>query len=169
MLRLREVIPPLTVRTATGQTVHAWDYKQKKSLVIAFLRGGSAAAPPQCRDFLTELAARTVELGETEAVALVVFAEPAPQRVAASRALPILVSTDTVGRSQRAFLGDDAFGPGGLQRLGVFVTDRYGELQAQWSAADEEGLPSADEILSWLGQIQVACEECGAPHWPGES
>ena len=36
MLTLRQLIPPLTARTAAGDTVRAWDYKQKRNLAIAF-------------------------------------------------------------------------------------------------------------------------------------
>ncbi len=165
MRKLREVIPPLTARTAAGELVHAWDYKQKKSLVIAFLREGPAGAAPR-RDFLAELKARAADLEENEAVALVVYDTPQPKAAAASLPASIVVATDESGRSQRAFLGDDAFGAVGAKRLGVFVTDRYGELRAQWAAPEEDGLPGLDEIVSWLGQIEVACEECGAPHWP---
>jgi len=30
------LIPPVTARTAEGRIVRAWDYKQKRNLVIAF-------------------------------------------------------------------------------------------------------------------------------------
>ena len=46
------------------------------------------------------------------------------------------------------------------------ITDRYGELYAQWVGADEAALPGMPDVLGWLGQIQVACEECGVSHWP---
>ena len=42
--------------------------------------------------------------------------------------------------------------------MGVFVTDRYGELRDQWIARDADAtyLPLG-EILSSLWQIQMAC------------
>jgi hypothetical protein len=73
------------------------------------------------------------------------------------RAAPMIAATDAAGHSQRAFLGREAFGPAGLDRVGVFVADRYGELSAQWIAPDATGLPSTSEILSTLWQIQVTC------------
>ena len=35
-LLMRRLIPPVTARTAEGRSVRAWDYKQKRNLVIAF-------------------------------------------------------------------------------------------------------------------------------------
>jgi hypothetical protein len=88
-----------------------------------------------------------------------------------SASLPgqIVVARDMGGRSQRAYLGREAFGPAGQECVGVFVADRYGELYAQWVARNEDGLPGIAEVLGWLGQIQVACEEYGVSHWPAES
>ena len=162
MLRTRQLVPPLTARTPSGQTIRAWDYKQKKNLLIAFLHAGCRP----CEVFLSKLAARPADLAEQEAVAIVVFAE-APL---ALENLPaqVVVAADMSGRSQRAYLGEEAFGPAGLERLGVFVADRYGELYAQWVARNDDGLPGVGELLEWLGQIQVACEECGVSHWPAE-
>src|SRR2546427_7325872 len=106
VLKTRQQIPPLTARTPTGHTVRAWDYKQKKNLVIAFLHAGCR----RCEDFLNKLSTRAAELAEREAVALVVFAE-APQAML-SENLPaqVLLAADMSGRSQRAYLGEDAFG-----------------------------------------------------------
>jgi hypothetical protein len=151
-LPLRQLIPPMTARTANGAIVRAWDYKQKRNLVIAFLRADCA----RCDTWLAQLAARMADLAESEAVGLVVYAE-SPPRVSGILSAPMIVAADFTGHSQRAFLGRDAFGPTGLDRVGVFVTDRYGELYAQWVAHDADELPPPAEILSTLWQIQVAC------------
>jgi hypothetical protein len=159
-LALHQIIPPLTARTAAGETVRAWDYKQKKNLVIAFLHSGCS----RCEHFLERLAARAAELVEREALALIIFSEP-PAQARGSWPAQIVVAADMTGRSQRAYLGNDAFGPRGQERVGVFVADRYGELYAQGVAPEEDSLAGVGEVLEWLGQIQVACEECGVSHW----
>lgn len=107
MLRTRQLIPPLTARTPAGQTVRAWDYKQKKNLVIAFLH----TACPRCEGFLERVVARAAELAEREALALVVLAEPPAAR---SEKLPpqVAVAADVGGRSRHAYLGEDAFWTG---------------------------------------------------------
>jgi AhpC/TSA family len=151
-LPLRQLIPPVTARTADGRTIRAWDYKQKNNLVIAFLHADCKS----CGDWLAQMAERAADLSEHESVGLIVYAEPPPQ-AAQPIATPFVAATDATGTSQRAFLGRDAFGPAGLDRVGVFVTDRYGELYGQWVAKDASELPPLAEILSTLWQIQVAC------------
>jgi hypothetical protein len=141
--------------------VRAWHYKQKKNLVIAFLHAGCR----RCEHFLVRLAERAAELADHEAVALVIFSEP-PAPSTQNLPSEIVIAADASGRAQRAYLGEDAFGPAGQQRLGVFIADRYGELYAQWAGRSEDSLPGVDDALGWLGQIQLACEECGVAHLP---
>ena len=163
MLRLRQIIPPLTARAADGRVVQAWDYKQKRALAVVFLHAGCR----RCADYLERLRENAAELKDREGVALVIFSEtPASHENFPAQ---IVVATDVSGKSQRAYLGEDAFGPAGQALLGVFVTDRYGELRAQWSGPHEDALPQPGEILEWLSQIQMACEECFPPEWKLES
>ena len=164
MLSTRQLIPPLTARTFTGRRVHAWDFKQKKNLVIAFLD----ATHPESEDFFKRLAARAAEIAEQEAVAFIVFSDSPSTALLTNLPQEFVVATDVGGRAARSYLGEDAFGPFGLQRSGVFVADRYGELYAQWIVSSGEALPGAGEVLSWLRQIELACEECGVSHWPSE-
>ncbi len=163
MLKLRQIIPPLTARAADGRVVQAWDFKQKHSLAIVFLHAGCR----RCADYLERLRGNAAELKEREAVALVIFSEAPPSHE--NFPAQIVLATDVSGKSQRAFLGEGAFGPAGQALLGVFVTDRYGELRAQWSGPHEDVLPPPGEILEWLNQIQLACEECFPPEWKLES
>ncbi len=165
MLKPRQLIPPLALHTPDGRTVRAWDFKQKKNLVIAFLHSDCAA----CRDFLARLATHPKELAECEAVALVAFLEAPPPALTDALPPEIITGADFSGRSARAFLEKDAVSGTGSAAIGVFVTDRYGELFARWTAGADHRLPGIAEILSWLEQIELACEECGAPHWPVDS
>ncbi len=160
MLTVHQIIPPLTARTPEGRIVQAWDYKQKRSLAILFLH---AECRP-CEDYFARLLKLAAALAENDSVLLAIF--PSTPAISHFEHLPkpIVIATDVSGRSQRTYLGDESFA-GPLPQLGVFLTDRYGELKAQWLAREADGLPAAEEILSWLAQIQVACEECGTPHW----
>jgi peroxiredoxin len=151
-LLLRQVIPPLTARTCEGKTIRAWDYKQKRALVIVFLRADCS----QCDNWLSQLAARAAELGEREAVALIIYAEPPPRKTE-TLSSPLIAAADATGHSQRAFLGREAFGSAGLDRVGVFVTDRYGDLYGQWSGKDADALPAHAEIFDTLSVIQMIC------------
>jgi hypothetical protein len=144
--------------TPGGSPARAWDYKQKKSLVIVFLDAQCAA----CDGYLDRLVVRAKDFEQHNAVVLVICPDP-PTRPRASGSSGIFVLGGDPGRrGARAYLGD-------RERLGVFLADRYGELKAQWVAESEAKLPGVEEILGWLAQIEMACEECGAPHWPVES
>jgi hypothetical protein len=82
---------------------------------------------------------------------------------------PVVLACDTNGRAAQEYLGKDVFGPQGLSRVGLFITDRYGELFARWEARDADGLPPLVEALKWLAHTQALCEECNTPQWlPGE-
>ena len=161
MLTLGQLIPPLTARAADGRTVRAWDFKQKRNLVIVFLHAGCW----RCEEYLARLAARAREWSEHNAVVLAIFAEMPPAIVTDALPAPVLAAADVSGRAHRAFLGEASMGPSGPVRVGAFVTDRFGELCAQWAGKEAAELPPAEELLGWLSQIEVACEECGVSHW----
>lgn len=160
MTPLRQLIPPLSLHSPDGRTVRAWDFKQKNSLVIAFLDSGCE----MCIDFLRRLAAHAPELREKNAVALAAFLESPPPILYESLPKGVLCGADFSGRSVRAFLGGDALSTNGLRLRGVFVTDRYGELFARWVIPAHD-FPSMGDIFPSLTQIEIACEECTHPAW----
>jgi hypothetical protein len=158
MLHTRQLIPPLTLRTSDGITIRSGDFKQKKNLLIAFLDVDCAP----CDEFLGQIACRAGELHEKQAVALIAFLAPPPLSLAGRLPAEIIAGSDISGRGAHAFLGDDAFFSNSFVRSGVFLADRHGELFAQWSVVRHK-FPATDEIFRWLDQIEIACEECGAP------
>jgi hypothetical protein len=164
MLRTRQLIPPLNLHTPDGRTIRAWDFKQKKNLVIALLDADCTL----CADFLRQLAARAADLHEKDTVALAVFLTPPPAALTDSLPKEIVAGCDMSGYGARAYLGDDAFSARGLVRHGVFVADQYGELFAQWALA-AHNFPTLGEIFSSLDQIEMAFEECSTPAWPADS
>jgi hypothetical protein len=164
MLRTRQLIPPLSVHAPGGRSIRAWNFKQKKNLVIAFLDTDCAL----CADFLRQLAARAADLREKETVALAVFLTPPPAVLTDPLPKEIVAGCDMSGYGARAYLGDDAFSARGLVRRGVYVADRYGELFAQWPLVTHN-FPALAEIFSSLDQTEMACEECDTPAWPAES
>jgi thiol-disulfide isomerase/thioredoxin len=159
----RQLVPPLTIHTPDGRTVRAWDYKQKKNLVIAFL---NTDCEP-CEEFLRTLAASAAALREKDAVALVVFLEQPARRLTDSLPPGIIVGADMPGKPARAFLGEDTFASRGFVRGGVFVTDRYGELFAQW-IVERYKFPAIAEILKALDLVEMACDECSTPLWTAD-
>lgn len=164
MLRTRQLIPPLTLHTPDGRTLRAWDFKQKKNVVIAFLDAGC----PRCEEFAQRLAAQAVAFRAKEAAALLAYLEPPPAGMSDSLPAGIFSGADMSGRAARAFLGEEALSTQGLDRRGVFVADRYGELSAQWVFEGHQ-FPGIPEILSSLDQMEIACDECSVPEWPAEN
>ena len=153
MLATRQLIPPITAHTAAGRTVRAWDFKQKKNLIIAFLDAGC----PATAKFLRELAGQAARMVELETQALIIFSELPPASLAEISPKEIILAADMSGRAARAFLGKDALAYGGPATWGIFVTDRYGELYAQWSGGASASLPAPGEVFSWLLRIEIAC------------
>jgi peroxiredoxin len=152
MLTLRQLIPPLTARTPDGKTVRAGDYKQKKNLLIAFLHSDC----PLCEKFAHRIDSKAEQLAEYESVALLISLEPAKWGLVPRHS--VVLASDRVGRAAQEYLGADAFGGMGLSRVGLFLTDRYGELFAQWEARDCDGLPPLAEALKTLAYVQIRCE-----------
>jgi hypothetical protein len=174
MLKLRQMIPPVTMRAlhatpqtagaplSAGRTVRAWDYKHQRALVIAYLHHDCE----RCRAWMEPLRRAALALAEREAVALLVFAHAPDARLCEGVPANIVMGVDVNGRSIRAFLGHAALDRSGQNATGVFVADRYGELFAQWGGESDAALPPMKDVLSWLAQIQITCEECCSPHWP---
>lgn len=163
MLRTRQLLPPLTLHAPDGRNVRAWDFKQKRNLVVAFLDVDCAL----CADFLRDLSTQATRLRASEAVVLAVFLEPPAPGFLDSRPAEIIAGSDMSGRGVRAFLGDDALSSRGLERRAVFVADRYGELFAQWILRVHE-FPTIDEIFAWLEHAGIACDDCATPIWPAD-
>lgn len=164
MLRLRQLIPPLTLHAPNGRTVCAWDFKQKKNLVVAFLHHEC----PRCEEFLRQLSANASLWKENEAVVLAaVLAQP-------SRALTdslhesVIVGVDPSGRAAIAYLGKEALAPTGLATLGIFQTDRYGELAASWNVTSDHNFPNVADIAASLARTEMSCDACATPIWPVE-
>ncbi|MGB8593825.1 MAG: hypothetical protein WA755_12100 [Candidatus Acidiferrales bacterium] len=162
MLRAREIIPPLTLHTFDGRTIRAWDFKQKKNLVIAFLHAGCA----HCEQFLHELAASSAVWKQTDAIVLAAFLELLTRSLADLLPDNVIAGVDSSGHAANAYLGRDTLAPAGVTRLGVFLADRYGELFAQWEIAASHRFPALAEICSLLDRIEMSCDACSAPLSP---
>jgi AhpC/TSA family len=157
MLRTRELIPPLTLHAHDGRTVRAWDFKQKKNLVILFLH---AECVP-CDEFLRQVAAESAVWKRNGAVVLAALLSSPGRALADFLPENIVVGVDATGRGANAYLGRDILAPAGEGRLGVFVTDRYGELYAQWGVGPGHDFPRVEKIEAQLELIEMSCDECG--------
>lgn len=155
------VMPPLGLRQRDGRTVSAWDFKQRRNLLIAFLDADCSL----CGKFIHDLCVHTPRLREEDAVALLIFpkqpenlpSDPLPEGMFAG----VAASADEIP----PFLGKDAPAGQALSRRGIFVTDRYGEIARSWIVREHE-FPGIKQILTTLNAVEIACEECTVPVWP---
>jgi hypothetical protein len=163
MLKPRQIIPPLTLRTPQDRSVSAWDFKQKQNLVIAFLDSDCRL----CEAFAENLVRHAADLHEKDAVALLIFEERPPASLSDFLPPEIIAGTDVDAHGLQRFLGAQSRTGQALTQRALFVTDRYGEISAQWILPGHD-FPGIEAILSSLNSVQIACEECGVPHWPVE-
>jgi peroxiredoxin len=164
MLQIRQMIPPLTLHASNGRTVRAWDFKQKKNLIIAFLHNDC----PRCEEFFRQLSANASLWKENDAVVLAVaLAQPSRALIDALNE-SVIVGVDHSGRAAIGYLGKEALAPTGLANLGVFQTDRYGELAAIWNVTRDHNFPNAADIVASLELTEMSCDACTTPIWPEE-
>ena len=161
MLHRRQLIPPLTLTDAHGCTIRAWDFKQKKNLVIAFLDFDCVL----CEEFTYALIECAAQIQEREAVVLLAFPRPPASSLTKSLPSEFIAGVDAARQGAQAFLGEDGLPTQEGRKRGVFVTDRYGEIAAQWIFPGHE-FPAIGEALSALTAVEIACEECSVPDWP---
>jgi hypothetical protein len=147
ILREGHVVPSVRfVDGATGDGTDLARFRQRASVVLAFLHAGCTA----CRAYADAIAAAGADLEWAGAVARAVV----PTEV--ELALPVLV--DASGATS-ALLGDDGGPPF------VLVLDRYGAATAAYDASDHR-FPSVEEIVATLTHLAIQCPECGVSHWP---
>lgn len=150
------MLAPFALADSEGRRVDLWDFRQRSNLVIFFHHG---AGCPACRSYLQELARQVDGLREDEAVVLAVGPDsPESGRGLAGeigRAFPILSDPD--GRASRESRAQPPL---------VVVTDRFGQVWAEWDGGEGHLLPRGDDVQGWLALIEVQCPECGAPEWP---
>ena len=164
ILAVREQIPPLTVRSFAGETVSAWDFKQKRNRVIALVWGNS----PETRRFVREIVAHAADWKDRDAVAMLVFPAVPPPDLLGALPAEVIAGVDATGSSSKRYLGEEVVGPSSVARQGVFVADRYGELYARWIIGKDGEFPTIPSIVKALDQIEIACEECHPTQWPLE-
>jgi peroxiredoxin len=146
------MIPPLTLHASNGRTIRAWDFKQKKNLIIAFLH----ADCPDCEAFLRTMSAANSLWKVNDVVILAATLAQPSRNLSDLQSDSIIVGVDPTGRAAIAYLGKESLGATDLLKLGVFAIDRYGELTARWDVSSNHNFPEAAAIASILEQSDLA-------------
>ena len=151
MLPLRQIIPPLTLHAADGRTIHAWDFKQKKNLLIAFLHDDC----PRCEEFLRQLSVAAPLWKENETVILAALFAPPSRALTDTLDASVIVGVDRNGQSTAAYLGKDALSPSRVSAPAIFQTDRYGELTTQWEINNDHNFPSVAKLSAQAAHSEM--------------
>lgn len=162
--RIGRAIPFATLPTADGGTFSVANLRGKRQAAL-FL--GHDAGCLACFGYARQLAAAHADLGEADAVALIVVGSD-PAAVAGWRHGVDPQSTilaDADGAWKRAVTASiEAAATDAV----VIVLDRYGAPRAGASVAEAGGLPDPSAIVEWLRFIALDCPECsGELPWPG--
>jgi hypothetical protein len=148
ILREGDVVPSVRfVDGATGGGTDLARYRQRASVVLAFLHAGCTA----CRAYAGAIAAAGADLEWAGAVARAVV--PTDEELS----LPVLV--DASGAATSTLLDGEGGPPF------VLVLDRYGAATAAYGASDHR-FPPVEEIVATLTHLAIQCPECGVSHWP---
>ena len=149
LLQPGQVVPTFTLPDTAGTPVRRTAYRDKRNLVLVFL---PSAEVEGARAYLRTLAqgydSLRAETGEVLAILRGDGAAIADAR--RELALPFPLLHDADGAATARFMSPAA-------RVGVFVTDRYGELYFAAPAADTASLPPIAEIQAWLEAIDRQC------------
>ncbi len=153
-LEIDSVVPDVALPSLDGRWVRPVDYKQRASLVIAYVDFDQCG---ECARMVRSFLDHYGEFQSSEAEVLVV----SPQGLEELRGKlgtmgpPFPVLSDGDGRFASLYL------PDGPERpvAAVFVTDRYGALRAELDAYSAEEMPDEREVLGWLQLLECECPE----------
>jgi len=158
--RRGEMFPGVTLSVLDGSPVELERYRGRNNLVLIFAGDALGAGPTSA--LLEDLVARSAELAaEVTQVLVVVDSRAAVAPQGDPGPFPILVDSDA--HLHRRVGATDA---AGQPAPALFVTDRFREIYATYGSAEGSALPSAQEVMDWLGFINIQCPECGVPEWP---
>lgn len=162
--RIGRAIPVATLPTVDDGALSIASLRGKRQAALFFGHDSECLA---CFGYARQLAASHADLGEADAVALIVVAsDPAAAaewRHGVDERTAILADAD--GAWKRAVTAAIEVDPGDAV---VIVLDRYGAPRAGAAAAEAGGLPDPSALVEWLRFIALDCPECsGELPWPG--
>jgi len=153
------MIRDFTLRSSWGEDLRMSSFRGRTNLVLVF-----AGQSDAMRGFLSEMAQRSREFSEQETRVVAILVRSREVRsVPTSDDSPILELYDeTMNVHLLSGATDENVCPVPL----VYVTDRFGEIVATYSAPDHALPPKVDEILRTLEFVNHQCPECEPPEWP---
>lgn len=156
-----ELAPNFHLSSGRGEEVTRANYQGRANLVLLFLP--RTRAPEALRAF----AARQKDYAAEEArvLAIIDCRQEELDTLSDGQPTPFPLLADPESLVRRQYVGLAPLEAGADDTL-IFVLDRYGAPYAASAVADPAEAKLQEEILEWLGFIEVQCPECGVAEWP---
>ncbi len=156
-LRIRD----FELRTREGIEVRLEQFRGRFNLVLLFL----GSPDDLTLTFAKEVASKWKEFDEREARLLMVFTAPSHLLASIPPNLGVVVLTDLDGMVHQEVGAMEE----GHPTHACYITDRFGEVFAEFRTRDGNLIPTVEEMLSWLDFIEAQCPECEPPEWPADA
>ncbi len=157
--RVGESLPAFALADTAGNVVRLRDFKQRRPVLLAFLRAPGAAAS---RAWLAALAHERARLDELRVAVLVIAPQPTERlrQLQIELDLPFALLADTDGATAAGYLaaGDEA-------QDALYAADRYNHCLARWLAADASGFPPLAKVFVEFAFAEQEDCACGLPAW----
>jgi peroxiredoxin len=152
-----ELLRDFTLPAADGTPLRLSELRGQSSLVLIL----TGALPP-ARTLQPLLAASHEYEIEDAKLVVIVAAQPGEARSFQSgQPAEVTVLADADAKVHRQAGAD-------RNSSAIYVTDRFGEVFAEWRTTSGDALPPVQEVTRTLRQISLLCPECGFPEWPVE-
>jgi peroxiredoxin len=150
------VIRDFILYSVQGEPIQISNYRRRANLVLVFSGEG-----PLSESLLRTLAAKKEEFKQQDAIPILILAQQALELKSWAEQLLVLID-----ENQRVHSLYGAVDQHGRPVPVLYVTDRFGEIAAVYSAAGGAQLPAFDAVLKLLEFINHQCPECEPPEWP---
>lgn len=150
-----DVIRDFQLLGSEGQAVLLSEYRGRFNMLLVLCGESHSSA-----EFLSALGEHQQQLAEKETRVLAIAAGPCERasELKHSLRLEFQVLADVDLHVHRSMGATD---PAGHIFPAVFITDRFGEVFAEYKVAQGKKLPDMKQALEWLDFINQQCPECG--------
>ncbi len=152
----QRMAPAFSLASGKGKTVKLWDYKQRNSLVIYFIKGDETS-------FLQQLQTEYPNYRRNETELLVIAAQT-PETVASltenlNLTYPLLADPDYLTHTKYMQLFEPQFQPTQTKdkTVALFIADHYGSVYRYAASHLVGNLPEQSEILNFLEFLGNLC------------
>jgi peroxiredoxin len=154
----RGILPGFELPSSRGYNIALSDYRQRQHLIIVFVRDARCVA---CQSFLREFKERYGEVRESsEALAIIGGERGIAEDLHRQMDLPYPFLFDPENKFVGKVLEDERV------MSVVVLVDRYGAVWKRFVPEREDGSLDVDEVIKWLGFMELQCPECGVPDNP---